>query len=116
MSGFEQAAAFCQCLGVRFDFLPSRTDFRFRTGAELNLGNLTLRIPLPNGATLLLCAHMGEGDITVWIGLRVMRRRGLVLDVDQDVVRPVRPDWKMRIVDQFGHASTATLGTAWLGQ
>lgn len=74
----------------------------------MSIDKLALRILLPNGTMLMSHADIVRADIPVRLGLDVIKKCGLVLDLDQDKLRSVNPGWCMRLVHQFGNAFDAT--------
>lgn len=77
----------------------------------MSMGKLAVRLPLQNSSMLAFCADVVRADIPVFLGLDVMSRCGLVLEMIEGELGSEQPPWRMPIVYHFGHELIMKPGT-----
>ena len=101
--GKGQAQAYCHMTKQKYSLRPSLMTFIFGDGSCASLGELRIRIPLPNGSFLPLSIDVVDADIPCLLGLDLLDREGLVADNVENVLDSRRDHWKMPITRKHGH-------------
>ena len=101
--GKTQAMLYCKKHEVPFKLRQSDTRFRFGDGSYDSLGKIIIKIPTPNGSTLVRKMDVVQADIPLLIGLDLLHEEKLVADNVRNKLVNTVSNWEMPITRKFGH-------------
>lgn len=83
--------------------LPLYSGFRFRDELALSDGTIVIRLPSPGEPFLLLYVRVFLADISLLLGLDVLRAFQLSVDFRLDVLTSQSPPWSLQMRYAAGH-------------
>ena len=101
--GTKQAEAYGQMCGQRIRKVGRGKIFHFGKGSESSHGILHIRIPTPNDSYLSCNVDVVNADIPFLLGLDIMSREGLLIDLSNDVVKHPTSRWISSLTRMRNH-------------
>jgi hypothetical protein len=97
-----QARTCCKFLGIPFALSISKRDFVFGVDKYNSLGILHMRLPTPNGSSIMLEVDFVPTNVPILLGLDVLEKFGLSADTVHIVLHFTAEDWKFPLVRKLG--------------
>ena len=99
--GMKQAKALAKIQGANQEVKKSNVIFKFGDITHKSLGTMQISIPTPNGNNMTFRCDIVPADIPLLLGLDVMRREGLIINVRD--LELEHNDWSMPMKVRNNH-------------